>query len=536
MSVVLINPNLLAQENDTFTTGIVYMPIGLAYLAAALRSQGFPVRVVDAFGDNPSQVRKEGKFLVFGLDYAEVVARVPADATLALLYANQLANAQSLLGILRALKHERPDLPAVIVENTQAVTAFALRPVAPLFFAAGADYVLTGEAEESAVQLARALNCGLRNVDCGLKDHFFHPQSTFRNPQSAVPGLCGPGFSNPAGKRPDLDELPLPAWDLFPLQKYWGLRFAHGPLSTGRYLPLLTSRGCPYPCKFCVVPATNGQRWRARSPANVVAEMEHHLRTFGVTEFHIEDLDPTIDDRRTRALCRLLIERRLPVQWKIVAGTKVETMRSEETIDLMARAGCRYISISPESGSPRVLKLMAKPFNIDHAVRLIKRMNQVGIRSQACFVLGFPGETDEDRELTRRMVHDLTRNGVDEIALFIISPVPGSAIFEQFQGYRSLSELNFTPTWRADYPELSRFRRGLYARFLLWKARYHPGKILRQVGNFLGRRFETKMEMVPYRSLVFRWRGLFARRAEGGESVGAGQAEGGGGDGLRAAA
>ena len=102
---------------------------------------------------------------------------------------------------------------------------------------------------------------------------------------------------------------------------------------------------------------------------------------------------------------------------------------------------------------------------------------------------------------------DLTRVGVDEIALFIITPVPGSAIYEQLQGYKSLSELNFSPTWREDYQRLSRFRLQLYARFLFWKLRYHPLKLLRQPVNFLRRRFETKMEMVPYRAIVLRWLG-----------------------------
>ena len=493
MSVVLINPNLLAQRSDLFTTGIVYMPIGLAYVAASLREAGLRPTVIDAYGEAPQRTRKEGKFLAFGLTVDEVVDRVPGDAALVVLYANQVSNTQSILDLLRGIKAAMPGLPVVILENTQAVTAFALKPVAPLFFQAGADYALTGEAEESVCRLARAMGRG--------------------EPASSVPGLIGPTFTNPPGTGADLDSLPLPAWDLFPVKNYWATHYAHGPLSTGRYLPLLTSRGCPYPCKFCVVPATNGQRWRARSPENVVAEMEQFMRQFGVREFHVEDLDPTIDDRRTRKFCELLIEKSLNVVWKIVAGTKVETIRSEETIDLMAASGCRYISISPESGSPRVLKLMSKPFKIDHAVRLIHRMNRVGIRSQACFVLGFPGETDEDRALTVGMVHDLTRNGVDEIALFIISPVPGSAIFDQFSGYQSLSELNFTPTWREDYPALAKLRLRLYAKFLWWKVRHHPLKVVRQAVNFLHRRFETKMEMVPYRAAVYRWLGLWARPA-----------------------
>jgi radical SAM superfamily enzyme YgiQ (UPF0313 family) len=288
---------------------------------------------------------------------------------------------------------------------------------------------------------------------------------------------------------------------LFPLLNYWRLRYAHGPLTADRYLPLLTSRGCPYPCRFCVIPETNSGRWRARSAANVVEEMDQHGRRFGVREFHIEDVDPTVNDPRTRAICEEILRRSLPVTWKIAAGTKVETLRDEATIDLMARAGCRYISISPESGSPRVLKLINKPFDLDHAVRLIERMNRVGICSQACFVLGFPGEEDADRQLTWNLVHDLTRVGVDEIALFVITPVPGAAVFGQFAGYRDFSELTFSPQWRADYRRLNRFRVALYRNFLGWKLRYHPGKLARQPFNFLRRRFETKMEMTPYRAL-----------------------------------
>jgi radical SAM superfamily enzyme YgiQ (UPF0313 family) len=323
-----------------------------------------------------------------------------------------------------------------------------------------------------------------------------------------VAGVGSPDFYNPPGNvilDGELDQLSYPAWDLFPLENYWALKFGHGPVTSGRYLPLLTSRGCPYPCKFCVVPATNNQKWRARSAANVVAEMQYYIEEFEVHEFHIEDLDPTISDTRIREICAEIIERGLDVRWKLVAGTKVETIRSEETIDLMAQAGCNYISISPETGSAKVLKLMRKPFDLEHAVRLVKRMNEVGIRSQTCFVLGFPGEEDEDRQLTFEMVRDLTIKGVDEIALFIITPVPGSAIYDEFEGYNSLSDLNFTPTWRTDYQVLSKFRLDLYRHFLWWKLRYHPGKIIRQAFNFLIRRFETKMEMVPYRALVLKW-------------------------------
>ncbi|HKY79462.1 MAG TPA: radical SAM protein [Anaerolineales bacterium] len=491
MSIALINPNLVVQRSDPFTTGVVYMPVTLAYLAAALRQAGREVKVVDAYAAAPRQRRQDGNFLFFGLTETQVVEQLSQQVEAVFVYAINLTNHLSTVAIVKAIKSAAPTVPLVVVENTQAVTAYALSQAAGEFYAAGADYILTGEAEQRAGQLLDAMAAGAN-------------QETLRS----IDGLGTPAFYNaPLGffSQTELDALPLPAWDLFPLENYWSLRFAHGPLSARRYLPLLTSRGCPYPCGFCVVPATNSQKWRPRSASNVVDEMEHFLKTLEVAEFHIEDLDPTISDTRIRQICVEIVRRGLKVIWKIAAGTKVETMRDEETIDLMAKAGCRYISISPETGSPRLLKLMRKPFDLEHAVRLVKRMDQVGIRSQACFVLGYPGEVEEDLHMTWDLVRTLTRVGVDEIALFIITPVPGSAISREFSGYSTLSELNFSPAWRKDYAHLNGFRVRLYAHFLWWKLRYHPRKLLRQPINFLRRRFETKMEMVPYRALVLLW-------------------------------
>ena len=233
-------------------------------------------------------------------------------------------------------------------------------------------------------------------------------------------------------------------------------------------------------------------------------EIEHFVNKYGVREFHIEDLNPTVSDLRIREICDEILKRRLDIIWKIAAGTKAETIKAEETIDLMAKAGCRYISISPETGSSRLLKLMHKPSDLNHLACLVRRMRRVGIRSQACFVIGYPGETEDDLQMTWNLIRDLSRQGIDEVALFIVTPVPGSAIYEEFHGYALLSELNFTPTWRKDYRRLSRFRISLYMRFLLWKLWYHPLDIPRQIFNFLRRRFETKMEMVPYKAVVFK--------------------------------
>ena len=483
--ITLINPNLVAQRNDFFTTGIVYMPMGLAYFAASLQASGYSPKVIDAYGEDPGSAYLFESFLICGLSPKQVIRKIPYETKIVCLYAGHLTHHVSLLAMIRTLRAAR-DVSIVVLENSQAVTAYSLKHVQHELNNAGADYIVTGDLEER----------GIRLIDKILN-------------QTAVNSLDGIGYCK--GKRTgytppkkhikNLDELALPAWDLFPLQAYWNLRYAHGPLASTRYLPIQTSRGCPYGCRFCVIPDTNQRKWRSRSPKHVVDEMAFFYRTFGIKEFHIEDLNPTVLDERIRRICREIIKRNLPITWKIAAGTKIECIRDETTIDLMARAGCRYISISPESGSPSVLKKMQKPFDLPHALKMVRRMTYKGIRSQACFVLGFPGETDEDLRMTSKMVYDLTRVGVDEIALFIMAPVPGADIFEHMRGYEHMSQLNFSPVWREDYRKLSKFRLRLYGKFILLKFMFHPISVLRQGMNFVMRRFETKMEMVPYRAL-----------------------------------
>ena len=155
------------------------------------------------------------------------------------------------------------------------------------------------------------------------------------------------------------------------------------------------------------------------------------------------------------------------------------------------------------------MKAIGKPFNIDHAYKIVKQMNKNKIFSQAVFVFGFPGETKEDLVLTKKMIFGLTRNGVDEIAIFIVTPIPGSEIFKSFTGYKNYSELNFSPIWRLDYKYLSRKRLMYYSYFIFFKIIFFPRKVIKQIYNFFTKKFETKMEMVPYKYLKLKYTSLF---------------------------
>ena len=487
--VCFINPNTIFQKSDPFTTGIVYMPIGLAYAVAIAKENNVPFQLIDAFGEDPNSSTIEGNFILLGLASEEVVKRISDDVNIVIIYANQLTNTISILAIIQQIKLHQKKVKICIMENTQAVTAYNLQEVANEFFKNGVDALIIGEVENSLVKYLEYIDSDFNGI--------------------APEGLLTKNQDNLSKRAKnfivDLDRLPFPAWEEFPLDNYWNLGYGHGPVQSEKYLPLLTSRGCPYPCGFCVVPSTNLRRWRSRTPENVVDEIEYLKNKFGVKEFHIEDLDPTINDSRTRNISTLLIQRNLGIKWKIVAGTKVETIKNEETVALMAKSGCVYVSISPESGSSTLLARMNKPFDLAKALTITKSCIKNHIKVQACFVLGYPGETNEDLRKTQKLIRKLSIFGIDEIAIFVISPVPGSSIFDKFDLTDiNLSQLNFSPTWRTDYKKLNKLRIKLYLQFILFKAIFHPIKILLNIYRFLMRRFETKMEMTPYRAFKYR--------------------------------
>ncbi|MBI2136977.1 radical SAM protein [Candidatus Woesearchaeota archaeon] len=480
--IALINPNVVMQKDDLFGTGIPYLPVELAYVAGSLRAAGIPFKLIDSFGSAPMKISREGDFLVQGLSIGEILNEVPEGSFHIVVYCGLVVAFNRILSIISAVRERFPEAKIVCIENTQQVTAFSVAAVSDKLLGAGADILVVGDPEQRILDIVSGKS--LSSVK-GL---------IFRKGGAVVRAERAPFIS-------DVDSLPFPAWDLFPLKNYWKLGYSHAPLTSGKYLPLLTSRGCPFGCRFCVVPSTNMRRWTPRSAKCVVDEMEHWVKALGVSEFHIEDLNPTIRKERMVGISKEILARSLKVSFKFGSGTKIETI-DEETIDWMARAGLSYLSCSPESGSPRILKLMDKPFDHERAVELIRYLGRRHVTTQACFVLGFLGETDDDRKLTRGYVKQLVRAGVDEVALFIMTPIPGSYTFDKVEkSYDSYSQLTFSPKWRAEYNALNSFRQRLYLQFLLWKLVYHPLKLFKQPFNFITRRFNTKMEMTAFRWL-----------------------------------
>lgn len=461
-----------------------YWPLEAATFAALLREKGWDVEALDLFGLSPGQLTAEGDVYWQGLPLADALTLQSINVSSfahVLVYALSSMSHHELLRIVTQLKAQGAR-SIIVFENSQAVTGYDITKTIPFFQKAGADYLLAGEPYSNWTDLEAFLLAKTTEPPANLISLQSPPKQAFQR-----------FTTSPV-------HTPIPAWDLFPIKNYWRLPYSHGPKSAP-YLPMLTSRGCPYPCTFCVVPATNAQKWRPRPASEVVNEMAYLHEKYGVSDFQWEDLNSTIDRDRIQAIGRSLQEKHLKVRFRLASGTKVETL-DVPTLDAMAQAGCDYISISPESGSPRILQKMRKPFDHDHALEMVRAMHQRGIRSQCCFVLGHPDETDDDRAKTEACVKNLVKAGVDEVAFFILSPLPGSALQEAVR-YTDYSDAlwSFTPRHRVDYAELESWRKRLIRRFLFWKMLYHPFAFARQTWNAFVGDPTTKMEMLPRRIL-----------------------------------
>lgn len=493
MKLTLINPNIITQKGDFFGSGIPFFPITLAYTASYLRENHHQVQVIDAFGENPKKITETKEQFIQGLDTEEIINKIEKDTKVIIIYASLVITHNANLQLITQIRKQFT-IPIIVLENIHSVVGYSLVKVKEDFFNVGADFLVLGDPEHKCLEIIKSIQTK-QQIKPKIKQQL--------NQQSKIDGIIFQHnhkiITKPIKTYPkNLDILPFPAWDLFPIKNYWDLAYSHAPM-TNNYLPLLTSRGCPNNCEFCITPFLLGKTWRPRSPKNVVDEIQYYINKFNVKEFHIEDFNPTVNKERIIEICQEIINRNMNINIKIAAGTKAETL-DENTLTWMKKAGFSYVSISPETGSEELLKKMNKKFDHQHGINIVKHMYNIGITSQACFVIGFPGETTHDLNLTKKYIKELVKAGIDEIAIFIMIPIPGSnASAYSPLGYKNLSQLTFSPKWINTYKELNHYRTKIYASFLLWKLRYHPKKIAQHFKNILTKNFNTKIEMALWR-------------------------------------
>lgn len=226
----------------------------------------------------------------------------------------------------------------------------------------------------------------------------------------------------------DLDSLPFPARYITPYKKYYSLIAKRNPITT-----MFTSRGCPYRCLFCHRPHM-GKKFRARSPENVVEEIEECVNK-GIHEILIYDDTFNVDKQRVLDICNLIKERGLDIYFDIRA--RIDRINKEMLIALK-EAGCVRIHYGVESANQRILEILRKDITIEQAERVIKMTKDVGIETLAYFMIGNPTETREEILNTIKFARKLKP---DYCHFSVTTPFPATPLYELglkkaiFKGY-----------------------------------------------------------------------------------------------------
>ncbi|MFH0805678.1 MAG: radical SAM protein, partial [Patescibacteria group bacterium] len=219
----------------------------------------------------------------------------------------------------------------------------------------------------------------------------------------------------------DLDSIPFPARDLFDLNLY-------SPAPTKRLTdeecsPILTSRGCAFDCIHCVSKSIWKRKIRYRSSENIIAEIEECINKYNIKEFSIIDDNFTLNKNRAIEFCQKVIEKKLPIAW--ICFSRADGI-NDELVKIMAKAGCKKISLGLESGSQKILDLMRKQTTIEQGKNAVEIIRKNKILVHASFMIGNIGETKE----TARETIDFAKNlDLDNASFFITCPVPGSDLY-----------------------------------------------------------------------------------------------------------
>lgn len=224
----------------------------------------------------------------------------------------------------------------------------------------------------------------------------------------------------------ELDELPMPSrWQL-DLEAYASAGEELAGLSY-RTLGIITSRGCPFLCNFCIN-SKRESKLRFHGPERVVEEIRYLVDRHHIQSIAFYDELMATDAKRFRGICEAMIQHDLDhLRWECQMHAK--TLRPD-ILKLMKRAGCTQVAIGFESGSQQVLDTINKSSTVELNMEAARMAREAGLRVRGCFIVGTPGETRADILATERFIRDAK---IDFASVHYLTPMPGTVLFDQFR-------------------------------------------------------------------------------------------------------
>jgi anaerobic magnesium-protoporphyrin IX monomethyl ester cyclase len=308
---------------------------------------------------------------------------------------------------------------ATIVLGGPHVSSFPLESLAH----PAVDYVVMGEGEHRLYSLIESLGQGETPLVSGV----------LGSPEDKA--LLQPIKKAPISYIEPVDDLPLPAYDLVDVERYFSLqagRFSPRRREGGkRAVTIMTSRGCPHQCVFCSIHSTMGYKWRPHSPAYVKKHIEYLISHHAIDFIHFEDDNLTHSPTRYDEILDVLLSLNPKVPWDTPNGVRGDSW-SVERVRRTKAAGCQFLTVGVESGVQRVLdKVIKKRLDLSEVDRLIRFCEKESLRLGAFYVIGLPGETLEEIESTVAFALDRYRRFGVLPMLNIAMPLPGTALHDQ---------------------------------------------------------------------------------------------------------
>ena len=385
MKVLLINPppkKIIEQGDAT-----VRPNLGLAYLGAVLRESKFNPIAIDARFEQITQgtVLKRAENEKPDIIGITAMTHMVNDAhDLAIALKKMFLDVKIIIG--------GPHATALPQQTLEEFNSF--------------DILVYGEGESALIDIVKCLES---NNDAGLEQI---PGIGFRKGTSII-------ITPPRVFIQNLDELPFPAWDLFPVSTSY---------------PIMIQRGCPGRCNFCM--RVLGDKVRQRSPENVIKEMKYIVERFNVTRFGFEE-NFGLNQKRTEILLDLILRELPPITWE--AAIRVTSI-NEKMIKKMVQAGCYYVGFGVETGDEEILKKSKKGIDLNKAIKATRLAKLYGVRTMSFFIIGHPDETDTSIDKT---IDFLVKMNTDDVSIGIMVPYPGTEIYKMALagegGYRMIS-------------------------------------------------------------------------------------------------
>jgi len=472
-------------------TASICPPLGLAYVAASLRKKGYQVRCVDALGEAPLQkiASEDNRYLYYGLSIKEILQHLAIKEFnvlfVSLMFSHDWPMTKSFI---KTIKKVYPEVTMVCGgEHISACPRFSMEDCPEI------DICVLGEGEETSIDILKAIEQkkSLSKIN-GI---------VYRSEEGII--------TNPRRSRiSQLDDIPLPAWDLFPLENYLSNSLGYG-VNPGRTMPMLISRGCPFQCTFCSSPQMWTTKWQARDPDCVIEEMQFYIDKYKATNFDFYDLTAIVRKDWIIKFCQKIIKKNWNITWQMPSGTRSEAL-DDETLGLMMLSGQKHISYAPESASKTTLQKIKKKIKIENMKTSIRSALSKGMSVKLNLMLGFPDETHKEMLETLRFVMDAAFMGVSDVYLASFAPYPGSELFDEmykngqipkiddeyFLNLTSYTDLlhSYSYSRHVGHRMLSVYRIGGMSMFYILNFVFRPKRIFRLFKNIINKKEESKFE------------------------------------------